>query len=270
VVIATLDANPVVRGNGVSRLRQAGIVVDIGMGEHEAQQLNNAFAKYIRTGLPWVTLKSALSLDERIAPPPSARKEKTPAWLTSEAARAEVQRMRHAHDALLTGIGTVLADDPLLTDRSGLPRRRPLLRVILDSQLRLPLNAKLLEAVNEDVLIFTSSTDAAKADGLRTRGAHVEVLEAGANGISLQQVFARLGELKITSVMIEAGTHLNTTALAGNFVDELVVFKAPITLGIDAVPFVEPPVHLPPVLCEETTPFGPDTCTRKLFKTWWV
>ena len=269
VVIATLDANPIVRGNGVARLREAGIAVDIGIGEHEAQQLNNAFAKYICTGLPWVTLKSAISLDERIAPAPFARTQKAPFWLTSEASRAEVQSIRHAHDALLTGIGTILADDPLLTDRSGLQRRRPLLRVILDSHLRLPLDARLLEIVNEDVLIFTTSTDTAKIEALRACGAKVEILEANATGISLQQVFARLGELKIISVMIEAGTHINTTALSGNFVDELVTFQAPISLGTDALPFVDSPVKLPAALHQETTSFGPDTCTCTLFKTWW-
>ena len=133
VVIATLDANPIVRGNGVARLRAAGIPVDIGIRQQQAQRLNDAFAKYIRTGLPWVTLKAALSLDERIAPPAAARDEKQPFWLTGEESREEVHRLRHAHDAILTGIGTVLADDPLLTDRSGLERRRPLLRALLRS-----------------------------------------------------------------------------------------------------------------------------------------
>src|SRR6267154_4612571 len=143
VVAAIDDPNPVNSGRGFDRLRAAGIEVFTGVGEEEARRLNEAFACWIRTKKPFVTLKSALTLDGQLALPQSGKKTgknsgRRHTWITSEESRAEVQRMRHASDALLTGIGTSLADDPLLTERSGLPRRKRLLRVILDTKLRLP------------------------------------------------------------------------------------------------------------------------------------
>src|SRR5579864_9662156 len=128
--------------------------------EAEARKLNESFAKYIRHRTPLVTLKAAMSLDGKIAPPPGSRAptevaDRAPAdWITGEPARRHVQELRHQSDAILAGIGTVLADDPLLTDRTGHPRRRPLLRVILDSRLRLPLDSELVRSANNDVLVF--------------------------------------------------------------------------------------------------------------------
>src|SRR6266567_616639 len=148
VVASTTDPNPEVSGRGFARLRQAGVQVASGILEEEARPLNDAFAKYIRYKLPLVTLKAAMTLDGKIAPPPEDVSS-TPAlgaggptggWITSDEARTHVQQLRHQHDAILVGVGTVIADNPLLTDRSGLQRRRPLLRVILDSHLRLPLD----------------------------------------------------------------------------------------------------------------------------------
>ena len=266
VVIATLDANPVVRGNGVARLRAAGIDVTVGIREQQAQRLNDAFAKYIRTGHPWVTLKAALSLDERIAPPPSQRQPRAPFWLTGEESREEVHRLRHAHDAILTGIGTVLADDPLLTDRSGLPRRRPLLRVVLDTYLRMPLVSKLLDDVDEDVLVITSSRDTARAEALCSRGARVEPV---GDSILLEKVLARLGEMNITSVLIEAGTRINTAAIKSGLVDELVLFHAPVVLGPGGVPFLDEGVRIPACVHQETQQFGSDLCTRRTLRTFW-
>src|SRR5208282_4868465 len=136
-----------------------GIAVEVGGLEAEARKLNEAFARSIRNGVPLVTLKSAMTLDGKIAPPPGtlvSRSAGIPSggWITGEAARAHVQQQRHQSDAILVGVGTILADDPLLTDRSGNPRRRPLLRVILDSRLRLPLESRLVEGAANDVLIF--------------------------------------------------------------------------------------------------------------------
>ena len=154
VVAATLDPNPQVSGKGIARLRAAGIDVVVEVLQPEARAINDAFARFIRAGRPLVTLKAALSVDGMLAPPASARTGKQPHWLTGAEARAEVQRMRHSADALLTGIGTVLADDPLLTERSGLPRRRPLLRVVLDSRLRTPLDSQLVRSAQDDLLIL--------------------------------------------------------------------------------------------------------------------
>jgi diaminohydroxyphosphoribosylaminopyrimidine deaminase/5-amino-6-(5-phosphoribosylamino)uracil reductase len=234
VVVATQDPNPRVSGGGLRKLSHAGITVDVGIGEAPARSLNDAFAKYILTGIPFVTQKIAASIDGRIAP------AKQPAqgfnYITGEAARAEVQRMRHAADAVMTGIGTVLADDPLLTDRSGLPRRRPLLRIVLDSDLRLPLNSKLVEAVQEDLIVFTSRDDAKLISELHERGVCVEVVPDEAGQLSLRQVLARLGGLGVTSVLTEAGSRLNSALLKAQVTDKLAVFTAPTILGGDAVP----------------------------------
>ncbi len=140
VVAAIQDPNPLVAGAGFRELRGAGIEVDIGAADAEAHALNESFAKWIRTRLPFVTLKSAMTLDGKIA---TARGQTTS--ITSSASREAVQQLRHASDAILTGIGTVLTDDPLLTDRTSLPRRRPLLRVVMDSRLRLPLRSALVK-----------------------------------------------------------------------------------------------------------------------------
>jgi len=156
VVAAMEDPNPKTQGTGFARLRAAGIEVETGLLESEARQLNEGFISWITTRRPFVTLKSALTLDGQLALPSSGVKKKR-AWITGEESRAEVHRMRHASDALLTGIGTILADDPLLTDRSGLPRRRRLLRVILDSRLRLSPKARIVATADDDLLVFTAA-----------------------------------------------------------------------------------------------------------------
>ena len=155
VVAAMEDPNPKTSGSGFGRLRAAGIEVESGVLESEAEKLNEAFAWWITTKKPFVTLKSALTLDGQLALP-GARQSKKRIWVTSEESRAEVQRMRHASDALLTGVGTILADDPLLSDRSGLARRRRLLRVILDSKLRLPIKSRIVQTADGDLLVFTA------------------------------------------------------------------------------------------------------------------
>ncbi len=148
------DPNPKVAGRGFRQLRRAGVNLTLGERQSEARRLNEQFANWIRSGLPLVILKSALTLDGYIASLP--RSGKNGRWITSLQSRDEVQLLRHSSDALVTGIGTVLADNPSLTDRTGRPRRRPLLRVILDSRLRLPLTSKLVKSADRDVLVFTT------------------------------------------------------------------------------------------------------------------
>jgi len=250
VVASMPDPNPLVSGRGFEKLKAAGVQVEIGLLGNEARSLNENFAKYIRLGVPLVTLKSAMTLDGKIAPPPaesSTRTTGSPAggWITGEAARAHVQQLRHQNDAIIVGIGTILADDPLLTDRSGLPRRRPLLRVILDSRLRLPLESRLVQSSNEagsgknDVLIFCSDPDGAKKAQLEERGVRVEQLPAMPDGRpDLHAVLRRLGQLEITSALIEGGASINGSALANELVDKVFLYYAPkILVSSASIPF---------------------------------
>ena len=177
VVAATLDPNPLVAGGGLAILQHNGVESEYGLLQAEARAINDAFARCILTGQPLITLKSALSVDGKLAPLPIQRSPGAPFWLTGTAAREEVHRFRHANDAILTGIGTVLADDPLLTDRSNLQRRRRLLRVVLDTHCRTPLTSRLVESVNDDLLIFCARTAPNERQrALRQRGVQVETV----------------------------------------------------------------------------------------------
>lgn len=259
VVAAIEDPNAKTSGRGFERLRAAGIEVVSGMGEGPARSLNEAFACWIRTKKPFVTLKSALTLDGQLAIPQSKKRPRSH-WFTSEESRAEVHRMRHASDALLTGIGTVLADDPLLTDRSGLSRRRRLLRVILDSKLRLPAKSRIVQTADDDLLVFTAaSLKSPKARTLQNAG--VELVHAGARRgrLDLRAVFAELGRREILSVLLEAGPSLNGTALSAGLVHKLVLFYAPRIAGQETVPFAHAAeaAH-PPLQNVRVQQFGPD------------
>jgi diaminohydroxyphosphoribosylaminopyrimidine deaminase / 5-amino-6-(5-phosphoribosylamino)uracil reductase len=260
VVVATTDPNPAVNGQGIEILRHAGVTVDVGLLEREARDLNDGFARYIQTGLPFVTLKAGLSLDGRIAPATKTRTPGSAVMLTGEESQAEVHRMRHASDALITGINTIIDDNPLLTDRSGLPRRRPLLRVVLDSTLRLPLDSRLVQTANDDLIVFCTTPDAERRRALEAIHIHVEQIaaEPRTNRVSLPRVLERLGELKITSAMLEAGSQLNTSAITHD-VDRLTLFYAPIILGPSAVLLFETAKSISLRVARTTvTPFDPD------------
>ncbi len=250
VVDSMQDPNPLVAGNGFARLRAAGIVVEVGGLESEARKLNEAFACYILHQRPFVTLKTAMTLDGKIAPPPGTARTESNRWITGEAARAHVQELRHASDAILTGVGTVLADDPLLTDRTGKARRRRLLRVVLDSHLRLPLTSRLVQTAQQDVLVFCTGADEEKKKRLEGLGILVE--RAGAKDSSeppdWRHVLGRLGEMKITSVMIEGGAQVNGSALGAGAVDKVFLFYYPQLLGGNAVPFASSSRHALPAL----------------------
>ena len=240
VVAAMADPNPAVAGRGFKQLRAAVIEVSIGLREAEARRLNESFARWIVSRKPLVTLKSALTLDGQLVLPhakKSARKgariSQKDRWISSPESRAEVQRMRHASDALLTGIGTVLVDDPILTDRTGLPRRRKLLRVVLDSRLRLRLRSKLVRSADGDVLVFTrTKEDSPKARALRRAGVDVVRLAGRGTKPDLLEVVAELGRREILSVLLEAGATLNSAALAAGIVDKMRVFFAPKVAGL--------------------------------------
>jgi diaminohydroxyphosphoribosylaminopyrimidine deaminase/5-amino-6-(5-phosphoribosylamino)uracil reductase len=225
-----------VAGHGADRLRAAGIEVTLGICQKEARRLNEGFARWTQHQRPLVLMKVAMTLDGRIAPPAGQHNLHEPYWITCEAARSAVQPLRWQADAALTGVDTVLADDPMLTDRSGLRRRRPLLRVVLDSALRMPLDCKMVNTAHNDVVVFTVSRDDAKIGKLTERGVRLEVLPAEAGRVPLGKVLDQLGKEGMLTVLTETGTRLNTALLAAGLVDRVHLFVSPQIMGSDAVP----------------------------------
>jgi diaminohydroxyphosphoribosylaminopyrimidine deaminase/5-amino-6-(5-phosphoribosylamino)uracil reductase len=293
-VIATQDPNPLVSGQGIQKLRAANVEVKLGVLEQPARDLNDAFAHFIQHRTPFVTLKAALSVDGKLAPPPASRSINQPFWLTGPAARHQVQLLRHASDAVLTGIGTVLADDPQLTDRSGmqdpartaLPRRRPLLRVILDTHLRIPLTSQLVRSAasavgsqseggsESDLLILCGSlAPPAKAAALRSLGVEIEQIPNHAERLSLPAVLSTLAERNILSLLLECGSHLNGAFLRQNLVDKAVLIYAETELGDQALPFAQGIAS--PYLFEQSlhritrTTYGPDACITGYLRDPW-
>jgi len=285
-VIATQDPNPRVSGQGIQKLRTASIEVTLGVLKQQAHELNDAFAHFIRHRTPFVTLKAALSVDGKLAPPPASRYPNQPHWLTGAAARYEVQLLRHSSDAVLTGIGTVLADDPQLTDRSGLlgpnglPRRRPLLRVILDTHLRIPLTSQLVRSAanasgsHSDLLVLCGPlASTSKAAALGSLGVEVDQVPGHAGRLSLPAVLSALAERDILSLLLECGSHLNGSFLRQNLVDKAVLIYSETELGDQAIPFAQ---GIPsPYLFEQSlrritrVGYGPDACiTGYLHDPW--
>jgi len=228
VVAASTDPNPLVAGEGFRRLRAAGIQVEmLPEFQAEAEKLNEPFFHFMRTRRPLVMLKSASTLDGKIAAP-----EDNTGWITSERARAHVQQLRHASDAIITGIGTALADDPQLTDRSGLPRARPLQRVVLDSTLRLPLESRLVQSANKDVIVAaTSAASTERRRALEGRGIEVKIFDGPRGRVDVRDVISMLAERQCLSVMIEAGSKVNWAALESGAVDKVFLYYAPKILG---------------------------------------
>jgi diaminohydroxyphosphoribosylaminopyrimidine deaminase / 5-amino-6-(5-phosphoribosylamino)uracil reductase len=237
VVAAMKDPNPAVAGRGITELRRAGIRVSTGFGEEVARIYNADFAKWIRTGVPYVTLKTALTLDGQIA-----QREGSATWITTKRSRKEVQGLRSEADALLTGIGTVLADNPRLSDRSGEPRRRRLLRAIVDSRLRTPLRSKVVKSAEGDVIVFTTQhTDSPKARALIRAGVEVVRVPSRAGRVDLHAVMRELGKREILNVLLEAGAQLNGAALQAGIVDKMILFYAPKIMGTGGVPMARIP-----------------------------
>ena len=251
VVCSMQDPNPRVAGQGFGKLHEAGIKVELGLFEADAKKLNESFAKYIRHGKPLVTLKSAMTLDGKIADatnpgadpnsaiPPSEGARSGYHWITGEVARAHVQQLRHQHDAILAGVGTVMADDPLLTDRSGKPRRRKLLRVILDSYLRISPESRVIQTAENDVLVMYSTAEEQARQALEKKGIRLQQIAATADGRpDFSAIIKSLGEQQITSLLIEGGSLVNGAALASGEVDKVFLYYAPKIFGEGAVPFI--------------------------------
>src|SRR6202451_3818007 len=256
VVVATADPNPQVHGQGIARLRAAGVEVTTGVLEEPARRLNDSFAKFVTAFLPYVTMKVAPTLGGPIAP--SQREARGHFWISGSEARAEVHRMRHAVDALIVGVGTIIADDPLLTDRSDLRRRRPLQRIVLDSSLRTPLDSQLVKTAYQDVMIFFSQAEPAAQKALEARGVRLQQIAHRGPRVSLQDALVRLAEMQITNVLLEGGAEVYTSALNQGLVDKLMLFYAPTFLGQAAVPMLSSIDGLPPLENYSLKQFGHD------------
>lgn len=269
VVASMPDPNPAISGKGFAQLRRAGIHVDVGACADDARRENEDFAWWIRTGHPFVTLKTALTLDGQIA----SRSGST-TWITGEESRAAVQQLRHRADVLLTGIGTVLADDPRMSDRTGLPRRRRLLRVVVDSKLRMPLKSNLVKSAEGDLLIFTTQpVDSPRAKTLVRAGAEVVRTRKRnrAEHVCLDTVVRELGKREMLNVILEGGAALNAAALEAGIVDKMILFYAPKIMGVGGVPVASMPAarwfkKSPALQNLRISQYGPDFCVEGYFR----
>jgi diaminohydroxyphosphoribosylaminopyrimidine deaminase/5-amino-6-(5-phosphoribosylamino)uracil reductase len=227
VVVATRDPNPKVRGRGLSALRRAKLQVALGIGAAEAERLIEPHRTLVTTGRPFVTLKVAATLDGKIA---TARGESR--WITGPAARKMVHRLRAGADAIVTGIGTVLMDDPSLTVRIGAVHPHVPLRIVLDPSLRIPLRAKVLTGRKASTLIVTTTAGpASKRAVLEKMGAEVLVLPAQEGRIQWKVLLSKLGQRGIASLLIEGGAEVNASVLRAGVVDRVLFFLAPRLLG---------------------------------------
>ncbi|SDC38606.1 diaminohydroxyphosphoribosylaminopyrimidine deaminase / 5-amino-6-(5-phosphoribosylamino)uracil reductase [Paenibacillus sp. UNCCL117] len=225
VVVAATDPNPLVAGSGLARLAAHGVEVRAGVLAAEAEALNEAFNKYIVTRMPFVTVKSASTLDGKIAARGGDSK-----WITGSAARAQGHMLRHRHQAIMVGIGTVLADDPALTTRLPVPGLNPL-RVVVDSTLRLPHDAQLVrDKAAPTVVLTTGQAPPERRRALEALG--VEVIDCGPGpAVDLRAAMARLGEREIGSLLVEGGGRLSGALLGAGLVDKLALFLAPKIIG---------------------------------------
>ena len=224
VVMAMRDPNPLVAGRGAARLAAAGIVIEEGLCEVEARELNIGFISRMERGRPWLRMKAAVSLDGR-----SALANGLSQWITGDAARADGHAWRRRAGATLTGVGTVLDDDPRLDVRLVVTAHQPL-RVIVDSRLQTPSGARIVEPPG-DVLVYAAIDDSALAEALRRRGVEIVRLPSPTGKVDLAAMLDDLGRRGINELHVEAGEKLNASLLREGLVDELLVYVAPRLLG---------------------------------------
>ncbi len=230
VVAPIEDPNPKVSGKGFEHLRAAGVEVSVGLSAREAEKLNEKYLHFMRTGRPFVHLKLAASLDGKIATRTGDSR-----WITGAEARARAHELRHECDAILIGAGTALADDPLLTDRSGKKRRRPLVRVVLDETLSISPDSQVVRSARESpVLIFAGDSIPSKSDALES--ARVEVIRDSANGRDLLAILRELGRRSLQSVLVEGGANVAGNFLDAGLVDKVTFFIAPLIIGGSEAP----------------------------------
>ncbi|GMB07792.1 bifunctional diaminohydroxyphosphoribosylaminopyrimidine deaminase/5-amino-6-(5-phosphoribosylamino)uracil reductase RibD [Thermolongibacillus altinsuensis] len=224
VVVATTDPNPLVAGKGIAKLRQAGIAVDVGVLKEEADELNEMFFHYISTKTPYVTLKYAMSLDGKIATKTGESK-----WITSEEARRDVHRYRRAHDAILVGVETVLADDPSLTVRLGDGGKNPI-RIILDTRLRTPLEAKVVRDGETPTWIVVGS-EVTEAQMAPYREKNVQIIQMNEASITIPSLLKVLGEKKVMSLFVEGGAAVHGSFVAAKAFQKVIAYIAPKFIG---------------------------------------
>lgn len=235
VFVGTIDPNPLVSGQGVRRLEAAGLEVRTGVFASACDDLIRGFARFIRTGRPYVVVKAGMTLDGKIATSTGASK-----WITGTESRLAVHRLRDELDAVLVGAGTVVADDPALDVRldapvyPGRPLRDPV-RVVLDGRLESPADARVFDGTRGDVFVLTAEQDADKARAYEARGATVVALE-GRDGVLEPEVFLRaLGHRGLTTLLVEGGSRVHGALLRSGLVDEIRLFVAPLVFGADGL-----------------------------------
>jgi len=234
VIVGMIDPNPNVNGNGIRELKEGGIDVEVGFLEEEISKQNETYIKYITKKIPFITLKIAISLDGKMC-----TKTGDSRWITSDVSRKYVHEKRSRYNSILTGIGTVLTDDPLLTVRYGNNKKNPI-RIVLDSELKIPLDSNLVRTTNKAKLIIvtTKHHNKKKAKEINELGAEIIIINENKNEnielknkVNLTKLLKILGSREISSVLIEAGPTLSTSFLRQNLVDKLIVFIAPIIIG---------------------------------------
>lgn len=260
VVVGMIDPNPRVSGAGIQRLRDAGIQVEVGVLEAECRRLNEAFSHYIQTGRPFVTLKSAFTLDGRIATRTGASR-----WITSPAARRRAHRLRSEHDAVLVGVGTVLADDPRLTVREGGRKGARPLRVVLDTHLRTPPSAAVCDTAAAPTLIYCGpDAKPHRAAALGARGVEIQAVPVVEGRVDLASAMKDLGARQRLSLMVEGGGQIAGALVDQGLVNRYALFVAPRIFGGDGAPGfvggrgVEEPAAAPTLIYREVRRVGPD------------
>jgi len=229
VFVAAVDPNPKVCGNGIQRLKKAGIEVEVGLLQEEASQLNKVFFHYTKTGLPFVTVKTATSLDGKIATVMGESK-----WITSKEAREDVHQYRHKHDAILVGVNTVIKDNPLLTTRLENGGKNPI-RIILDSTLRIPLNANVVSDKSAETYIVTGNrVDPYKKEILI--GSGIKIINMEQSSITIKEMLKALAKHGITSIFVEGGGKIQGSFLKENAFQEVITYIAPKLIGGDQAP----------------------------------
>jgi diaminohydroxyphosphoribosylaminopyrimidine deaminase / 5-amino-6-(5-phosphoribosylamino)uracil reductase len=231
VVAPIEDPNPAVSGKGFADLRARGVAVDHGLLAAEAERVNEQYIHFMRTKRPFVHLKVAVSLDGKIA-----TRSGDSRWITGTESRARVHELRREYDAIMVGVGTAIADDPLLTDRSGKPRRRPFLRVVLDERLQIPMESQLVRTAQEAPLVIVTSTCAKGPDIASLEAKGVQVIGDDSGGRNLHAVLDELGRREIQSVLVEGGANIAGNFLAAGLVDKVTFFIAPMIIGGRAAP----------------------------------